>query len=78
MNSSSLEKALEIGDEEFLMTLFEPDYQLPEAKKQMSKMIKKTIQKLEKCRQEYMEICFKMERLRAGSESLSAIILDSK
>lgn len=76
--NSSLEKALEVGDEEFLMTLFEPDYQLPEAKEQMSKMIKETIQKLEKCRQEYMEICSKMERLRAGSESLSAIILDSK
>lgn len=75
--NSDLNNALEIGDEEFLFTLFEPDYGLPEAKEQIAKMIKETIQKLEECRQQYVELCAKLEQLKAGSESLSAIILDS-
>lgn len=76
--NSALDKALEIGDEEFLFTLFEPDYELPEAKEQISKMIRETIEKMEECRRQYLELCSKLEMLQAGSESLSAIILDSK
>lgn len=75
--NSNLDNALTIGDEEFLFTLFEPDYLLPKAKEQIDKMIEQTIQKLEEYRQKYMEICAKLELLQAGSESLSVIIHDS-
>lgn len=70
--NSSLDKALEIQDEEFFITLFDPDYQLPEAKKQILRMIKETVQKLDKCHQQYLKL------LRTRNESLSTIIFNSK
>lgn len=75
--TSSLDKVLEIGDEEFLFTLFDRDYGLPEAKEQLAKMIKDTAEKVEDCNRKYLEVCAKLDLLRAGSESLSQIIRDS-
>ena len=75
--TSSLDKVLEIGDDEFLFTLFDRDYGLPEAKEQLAKMIKDTVEKVEDCNRQYLEICAKLDLVRAGSESLSQIIRDS-
>lgn len=76
--SLSLDKVLEINEEEFQITLFERDYISPEAKKQMKMLTKKTIQELEECHQEYLEIFSKLEILQVRSENLFTIIQDSE
>lgn len=76
--NSSLNNDFQTRDEEFDFTLFEHHDKLSESTKQTSAILKEAFQKLEKCQKQYFEICAKLELLRAGSENLSAIILDSK
>lgn len=79
MDSSLSYEDLQIEDEELLFASFDPsEYELPDTQEQVAELIKKTTQKLEKCEKCYLELCTKLELLRARSESLSAIILDSK
>lgn len=76
--TQSLDKVVETGDKKSLSTLLDQNHGLPEAKEQIAKQIKDAKKQLEDCQQQYLKLCTKLDILRAGSESLNAIICDSK